>query len=192
MPRLLVVGMLVVGAVVAQPGSADATGTTSCEVAVRTFVAAHTWAYEQAGSPPVVCETSASGSLAGLFDGTTVHVYPHRGSAPEDVYMRETVAHEVGHAFAARAIGGRRWITYARLRGFPISTDPAAFLATLATMREDYAETWAFALDDWAALGSAPPFAFQTVAGTPTPQQLHDLSCARLLPIPRLCPRSHR
>lgn len=131
----------------------------------------HERVWRQAGNPTVECGSlpaTARPDIAGYYDAKTGTIYVLDG---------RFIAHELGHAWfttQARKRGGLDVTKYARLRGFP---NPYAF-----EVFEDYAETFAWALGEWPDVQAPPPYRFQTVAGTPTPEQIERLRGKRLLP----------
>lgn len=167
----IVVGAIAVVVGLGLTAPAAHAGTGGCEEAAAAFQANHPTEYADAGSPPIVCEPVRNGALGGLYDWQYVHVYPAHGSAAPADYYREVVAHEVGHAYGRYRLDRDQ---YARIRGFTLTPD--------APITEDYAEVFAFALGEWSAIGSPPPFAFQTEAGPPTFAEIEELACLGMLP----------
>ena len=162
MKRLAAMTVLALAALTATPAGASVDG---CTAAIERFQTEHAAAYQDAGAPPITCAATSNGTLGGIYKQGSITIYPAHGTATADDYYRSVVAHEVGHAYNTN-LGKARWNAYTIIRGWDGYTIDAY---------EDYAETFALTLGEWAAIGSPEPFAFQNAAGVPTAEQIAQL-----------------
>ena len=148
-------------------------GGTPCAQAVESFTAAHA----ELVTVPIVCEPSGPSGFGAQYDtrAQVIHVYPAGA-----VDYSAVIAHELGHAWSAGHFSFR---TYALVRGFATPDTLAAFLpGNLGLLAEDYAETFAWSIGEWADLGGPSPYAFHTIAGPPTEGQVFWLRLYGVLP----------
>lgn len=176
---LIAAGVAVAGLAAASPASASLQPVT-CASTVAQFRAEHHRIWIEAGSPLYVCQSVGTIGEAGFWDGSAIHISPQGTrtdfGTPAD-YYREVIAHETGHAWAARRSGITFLDQYRAVRGFGDQ-------ASAGTLREDYAETFAYTLGWWDGWNGQilAPYAFRAGAGFPTSQQIARLRALAILP----------
>jgi hypothetical protein len=156
----------------ARPAAAKVgkTNWTDCPTAIAAFPRVYRTAWRQAGRPAYKC--TPGDDLAGEYSPGANTAYIAEANAQDGDY-RSVIAHETGHAYAARH--HLKNAAYRRLRGFPTSTSDYV-------LDEDYAETFSYWLGVFADWNGASPYGFHTVAGIPTERQLLALRASGMLP----------
>lgn len=153
----------------------------SCNAAADTFTREHASVWKYAGSPPIVCVANDGDGVQAQWAFGSIYVEDQPADANYSVWM----AHELGHAWAD-AHDFVPTTAYGDLRGFPRPTGTGLAIVEYGqTLREDYADVFAYALGEWRPMVGVvqpPPYAFQNAAGVPTPEQITALREMHLLP----------